>query len=197
MSIFKRKPDHIVTLIKNNSQHKHVSIDIETLGISADATITEIALTFFSPGYGIGDEYVYSVGDTISWDVEWVTQNRNIDAATVKWVLQQAVLAANIVKTDRTDLVDILSLITRLVNKHFVWAKGPDFDLVLLTNAFKQHNQEVPWMYYNGRDVRTEFHRNAEARKKWNIKNESPHTAKGDSLYQAKVLSLCLGNTNE
>ncbi|MBP2850546.1 3'-5' exonuclease [Dickeya oryzae] len=137
----------------------HVMIDLETLGKNKTAPVASIGAVFFEPETGeLGEKFYCRV------DFENDMKNGAIpDGDTVKWWLKQSPEA-------RAELVsdDAISL-WRAINKFEywltevaddldalkVWANSPSFDCVILVSAFERAEVNVPWKYWNERDVRT------------------------------------------
>ena len=59
---------------------------------------------------------------------------------------------------ERFDPKDALTAFRRWIKSSptsEVWAQGPTFDIVLLENAFRRYDIEIPWKFYEVRDART------------------------------------------
>ena len=127
----------------------NVVIDIETLSLQPNAIILSIGA-------------VAESGERIYTELDWEAQldTRHVDAKTAIWWGKQ---------TEQVPLLGKVSLGYCLVDlKHwladygqdklYIWARGPQFDIVILENAYRECCVEIPWKYKNVRDVRTALH---------------------------------------
>lgn len=167
---------------------KHVSIDLETLGKSANAAITQIGLAEFCPITG-------GIGRTTNIPV--TADSGVIDPSTVSWWLGQNEGA----QTDmRLAIEGGMSTCAALVELRqwvgdsdvYVWGNGATFDITILESAFDRANLYAPWQFYNVRDMRTIVHAAKELRgfDKDSIERVGTHhNAEADAVHQAKVIS--------
>lgn len=127
-------------------------LDLETLGTRPGATIVSIGCLSFVPGEPLENHFYRRV--------EVVGQGREIDAATVVWWASQP----EFVQRELTEISGRHPLKTALaqlaewfkrVQPEQVWAQDPDFDLVILRDAYEQQGMELPWKFWAGRSVRT------------------------------------------
>ena len=130
---------------------RHVMVDIETLGSKVGSVILSIGAVQFSPA-----PYTefYRRIDLASA----VLAGLSIDSNTVKWWKEQAVEAryAAFFCCGGVTLGEALKDFADFVDKDTaLWAKGPDFDCVLLEAAYQATGEKIPWSYRNTRDVRT------------------------------------------
>ena len=163
---------------------EHVSLDIETFGTSSECAIHEIALTFFNET---------ELGLTYSWRVDWLNQNRELGASTVQWwMTRPRVMRERVTdQTNRVSLDRALTEICTFVNKEqLVWANSPRFDCEFLIHALNQYKIKCPWDFRKERDFRTLLALSPIER--GIIKNDNPHTAAGDSKYQALLIMASL-----
>lgn len=136
-------------------------IDIETLGTNPNSCILTIGAIKFNRNKDIGDlkdcERFYiridqksceNLGmevnnDTLEW---WKNQNP-----------QSRYEALDNMK-NRIDIKDgLLELKKFIKDSKYIWANSPNFDCVILENAYKKCNLEVPWKFWNLRDCRTVY----------------------------------------
>jgi 3' exoribonuclease, RNase T-like len=158
---------------------KHISIDIETMGVKANAAIISIGAVLFDP-----QETVVAAlgGGTFYRKVDLASSIRaglQVDASTIMWWMQQSDDArAEFARKDkdnpRNALYEVLGDLVTWFEAHGgywgpegnsiqtpmrgdlrVWAKGPDFDCVILESAFAACQLKTPWKYSEKRDVRT------------------------------------------
>jgi len=135
-----------------------VMIDLETLSTSTNAAILTIgAIKFFrnkpiesldkcDTFYKRIDLYsCKSIGlesnkETIKW---WESQNSESKYEALK-------------NPDRITIKNALIEFSEWFNNsNLIWSHGDDFDCVILGNAFRKCNLEIPWKYWNTRDTRT------------------------------------------
>lgn len=127
-------------------------VDIETLGRLPGSVILSIgAVQFGDVGFGESFYRTIDVFDSL-------TAGLKIDESTIEWWRTQPE-SARAVAQDRNAMRSLDTALAELGyfvgSDDFVWAKGPDFDLVLLQSAYTLLNKRIPWKYKNARDVRT------------------------------------------
>ncbi|MCA7012054.1 3'-5' exoribonuclease [Dickeya dadantii] len=137
----------------------HVMIDLETLGKNKNAPVASIGAVFFEPKTGeLGERFYCCV------DFENDMKNGAIpDGDTIKWWLKQPTEArVELVSDDAIHLWDAVNKFSDWLtdnaddlNKVKVWANSPSFDCVILSAAFERAETDIPWNYWNERDVRT------------------------------------------
>ena len=132
-------------------------LDIETLCVLPTATILTIGAQGFDP---FSDRFTnvtyYERCDLESQD------GRTIDDSTVEWWGKQNADAQAEALGDegqpRIPLKDALEKLSKLIWKHSsIWANGTTFDMVILENAFRQNNINLPWKYWQVMDARTVY----------------------------------------
>lgn len=145
-------------------------VDIETLGLEPGSVITDIGVALFDPK-----------GDGVIRSAQWAiyvhdaqAQGLTIDWSTVEWWHRQESRTRDAIfdceLTQRSSLKQALSWLKEWVHGSCwwadappsgygipdrVWAKGPQFDHVLLEHAYRACGMMVPWQYKQPRDVRT------------------------------------------
>ncbi|QOL13274.1 3'-5' exonuclease [Dickeya dianthicola] len=137
----------------------HVMIDLETLGKNKNAPIASIGAVFFEPETGeLGEKFYCRV------DFEDDMKNGAIpDGDTIKWWLKQSPEArAELVSDDAIPVRDAVNQFSDWLTDNAdrlgglkVWANSPSFDCVILSAAFERAETDIPWNYWNERDVRT------------------------------------------
>ena len=111
---------------------KHVMVDIETLGTAPGSVIVSIGACRFNERE-IGSDRFYRPIDVMDSLMAGLTT----DPATVGWWrMQDKDARAALVpgRPLRETLLDFMKYVQAVDDTH-VWAKGPDFDLVLLAGA--------------------------------------------------------------
>ncbi len=116
------------------------------------------------------------------------------DRSTVKWWKEQSKEAQYEVfdHPDRIDIKDALAALSDFIkDSRTVWANSPNFDCVILENAFNKCKMTVPWKFWNLRDSRTVYalaRLNLTVFRK-NIEDEkSAHNALNDCIMQILAL---------
>ncbi|AYH25814.1 3'-5' exoribonuclease [Pectobacterium parmentieri] len=137
----------------------HVMIDIEALGKKANAPIGSIGAVFFHPVTGeLGERFYCRV------DFENDMLNGAIpDGDTIKWWLRQSSDArAELISDDACPIWDAVSQFSDWLTDNAesleslqVWANSPSFDCSILKSSFERTDTDIPWKYWNERDVRT------------------------------------------
>ncbi|PWD64937.1 MULTISPECIES: 3'-5' exonuclease [Pectobacterium] len=137
----------------------NVMIDLETMGANPKAPIASIGAVFFNPKTGeLGEQFYCRV------DFENDMLNGAVpDGDTIKWWLRQSSEArAELIRDDATpiwgavsELSDWLTDNAESLKTLKVWANSPSFDCIILKSAFERTDTDIPWNYWNERDVRT------------------------------------------
>ncbi|AIK13748.1 phage-related protein [Pectobacterium atrosepticum SCRI1043] len=137
----------------------HVMIDIETMGKNPRAPIASIGAVFFNPKTGeLGEQFYCRV------DFENDMLNGAVtDSGTIKWWLRQSPEAsAELISDDATPIWGAISQFSDWLTDNAeslktlkVWANSPSFDCTILKSAFERTEIDIPWNYWNERDVRT------------------------------------------
>lgn len=171
----------------------HIFLDLETLGIRYDAPILVIA------AYAVD-----SLGNKIArncWRID--PANAKLygepDPATVQWWSEQSEYAQELAfkQGPRLDVPEALAgleaFIKPLAEKYgdecFIWGNAPTFDCAILRYAYSVIGREVPWEFWQERDVRTVAWLGKwaghDAKKLLEFKGE-PHVALDDARHQAR-----------
>ncbi len=126
-------------------------VDIETLGTAPGSVILSIGACYFNED-GIGERF-YRPVDVFSSLMAGLT----VDQATVGFWRLQSEEAKGALRP-AVSLLEALGAFTEFITRPpapMLWAKGPDFDLVLLAAAYEALGSKKPWHYRVARDVRT------------------------------------------
>jgi DNA polymerase III epsilon subunit-like protein len=161
-------------------------IDIETVGLDIGSAIVEIGAVEFD-AHGIGETFHASVSPTSSQEA-----GLRIDADTLEWWLSEQPEVASEVLVGGEPLSDALTRFTawyRSIEPHEVWANSPSFDCEMLEHAGEQVGVDMPWDFYQERDLRTldSLPHGVELEQEG-----TEHTALDDALYQARLASEIL-----
>lgn len=128
---------------------KHCMIDLETLDLIPSAKIVSIGAVIFDPRYG-------KIGDRFYRELDYKAQkDRTHSKDTVSWWKGQPTAIRKQLqgKTPlESALIDLNSFLPSDVK---VWGCGPTFDISILEDAYRSLDSEIPWKFWNVRDVRT------------------------------------------
>lgn len=171
----------------------HIFLDLETLGIRYDAPILVIAAYAVDPmGVKIARNF---------WRID--PANAKLygepDPATVKWWSEQSEHAQEMAfkQGPRVDLPEALAGLEAFIkplaeiygDQCFIWGNAPTFDCAILRYAYSVVGRDVPWEFWQERDVRTMawFGKWAghDAKKLTEFSGE-PHVALHDVRHQAR-----------
>jgi len=133
---------------------KHVMIDLETLGTTADACILSIgAVRFDLLTDEIDDKGFYA---SVSVDSN-LAHKRRIQEDTLIWWFRQEVVAQAVFHETKQTLEDALIDLSDWLEdgENHVWSNGADFDLPMLAHAYASLGMEVPWKFWNSNCFRT------------------------------------------
>lgn len=168
----------------------NVMLDLETLGLHADAAIVSIGAVKFDPyGTELGDhddkEYepfyrALDLNDVVT------QQKRSVDGATLKWWLNQPYEPRAVFQEEnQVTLLTALAAFWEWYGAESLptWGNGAGFDNVILRNAFENTHGACPFSYYHDRCFRTlkALFPNVEY-----VKPSTPHHALWDAIAQAK-----------
>lgn len=134
-----------------------IMIDIETLSTRNDAVILTIGAVKFNVNKELDKtkQLYMRINLQSCKDLKMHT-----DRSTVKWWQEQSKEARYEVfeHPDRIDIKDALVKLAEFVKDgKYIWANSPNFDCVILENAFNKCKLEVPWKFWNLRDCRTVY----------------------------------------
>lgn len=140
-------------------------LDIETLGLRPDSVITQIALVPWiidSPN----QEFLPPVHLYLPLaPQELLIPPRVISAGTVLyWMKQSDEARERFNENDSTDMEELKAYVQNFVFRfqrfvgdqpYELWARGPQFDCVLVESLLAQFGLNIPWDYTKVRDLRT------------------------------------------
>lgn len=132
---------------------EHLMVDIETMGTDHNAAIMSIAAVEFNFDGETGQSFYQTVSLQSCLDI-----GLKMDADTIYWWLTQPEPARMAIASPVPLPIDVVlqDFVAWIGKREYqVWGNSPQFDLVILENAFKKCNLELPWKFYNERDVRT------------------------------------------
>jgi hypothetical protein len=141
-----------------------VMVDLETMSTRPNAAILTIGAVQFDPFGNDTEENIKAdrrrhFYETISFESN-EAEGRHFSAGTIKWWLGQSHAAQKALLNPTTHLRGALTGFRMWVNGctpkvDRVWAKSPEFDCIILKDAFDAVGEMWPFSYWNSRDVRT------------------------------------------
>lgn len=167
------------------NQLRHVMIDLETMGTKPNSAIVSIGAVIFDPRYGkVSDKTYYS-------ELDWESQGREICKDTAMWWESQSSEAREALH-GIDDLENSLKELAAFLPKDAkVWGNGSLFDIAMLEDAYRQHNIDIPWKFWNVRDCRTVLDMYESKRGGFNKKSGGVlHNALDDAKYQASYITM-------
>lgn len=177
---------------------RHVMIDIETVGKKPGNAIVSIGALEFFPEAGVfGEEFHFAINLTDS-----LLHGLTVDPGTVSWWRKQPQLAQQAITDNPTSLKSALHLLTQFLHcpeTHVIpknmpiWCRGTNFDPVMLEAAFAAAGMDLPWKYWQWRDMRTLL-KVCEEYKGYSepARDDTAHDALDDCRHQARVVTQCL-----
>jgi hypothetical protein len=176
----------------------HLSIDLETLGNSTDAAITQIGLAEFNIETG-------ETGRTKNILVTWNGEGR-VNASTLAWWFRQgdearARMAESLEKGVPLSgaLAQLSSFVRGIPDLEGVWGNGSTFDVTILDSAYQRDGGTAPWPFYAARDMRTIVDLAEKLHgfdKKAVERIGTHHEAADDAAHQARVISAAYAALN-
>lgn len=165
--------------------YEFVVVDLETLGVGANAVVAALGATLWRVGYGEVDALYVRI------DLD--QPGRAFDASTVAWWMRRAMEGAGaayeVVDDDRIDLSRALLRFAAFLPEGVdVWARGTDFDLAILAHAYRAMRMDAPWDFWRARDVRTAV----AVAKTLGVdvkRGKSPHNALADARLDAEIVA--------
>lgn len=161
----------------------HAMIDIETLGTEPDSVVLSVGAVKFDPYNSV------EPSKRMLWKPsanEQMTAGRSVMEDTLQWWAKQPKHIQDEAFTEdgRISLAHFMGDLNKyLVGVDKVWCQGPQFDMVILENLFKQFKQHRGWAFWQIMDCRTIFNMMpADPRK---AIQQDLHSADADAYYQA------------
>lgn len=176
---------------------KHIMLDLETLDSCPTAVVLSIGAVAFDPySTALGDRFYVELTDDIAAQQ---SRGRTISGGTVKWWMQQDVLATQVFATppmegvERVDTFDALDRFGRFVaangdDEVELWGNGADFDNIVLGSLYDAFGVRKPWSYRRNRCYRTMKNLGIGPRKAQIMHEGVAHNALDDAITQARHL---------
>lgn len=127
-------------------------LDWETLDTIPSARVLSVGISEFDPLTGeIGEEFYARFDTTSQYNID-----RTASADTIRWWGEQE----KSVREEAFSGKQPLSAFIRMFNgmcdgKTKVWGNGATFDISILEDIYRQAEAELPYKFWNVRDVRT------------------------------------------
>ena len=134
---------------------KNVMVDLETLGVTADAVIMSIGAVRFDLNGGIDEKEAFYASVSIDSNV---VLGRRVAESTLNWWMTQAPEPAKRVFTEpKQTLESALQDFAEWFGDEdtLIWSNGASFDIPMMEHAYMQLQMESPWKFYNSRCMRT------------------------------------------
>ena len=161
----------------------HAMIDIETLDSTPTSTVLSIGAVKFDP------YTMHEPRDRKLWRPcidDQVNVGRTISNDTLEWWAKQDAHVRDVTFTEegRLPAMDIMADMNRyLVGVDKIWCQGPQFDMVILEDMFRQFGHHTNWQFWQIMDCRTIFNMMpADPRK---AIQQNAHSADDDAYWQA------------
>lgn len=130
---------------------KNVMIDLETLGVTADAVIMSIGAVQFEMDGAVGSRFYASISIDSNLAV-----GRKIDEQSLIWWMTQDAAARKVFEEPKTSIeAALFDLSEWFPEEALVWSNGASFDIPMLEHAYSALDLESPWKFYNARCMRT------------------------------------------
>jgi hypothetical protein len=161
----------------------HAMIDIETLGTEPDCVVLSVGAVKFDP-YKLTDPHAKTLWRP-SAD-EQMDADRSVLESTLQWWAGQPqhIQDEAFTEDNRIPLDQFFKELNKyLVGVDKVWCQGPQFDMVILENLYKQFDHHMNWAFWQIMDCRTIFNMMPVDPRK--AIQQNLHSADEDAYYQA------------
>lgn len=173
-------------------EQSHVMIDLETLGTAQDTIVPIIGACIFSPTTGeITDTFYAHLNQK-----DQQTLGRTTTPATIEWWKQQSDAAKKELLKPGRPFKDVMEEFADfLPKKCVVWGNGATFDISILENCFRMLGMNIPWAFWDVRDVRTVVDLAGKLPKEYRVEKGEfkfegvAHNAADDARHQATYVS--------
>lgn len=171
----------------------HIMLDLETLDTRHSAVVLSIGATSFdTESLKINDTFYVELTNDIAAQEKVY---RTISGSTVKWWMQQDVMARRVFADPGENRVTTLEGLSRF--KQFVdaygkgvciWGNGADFDNIILGTLYEDMGMSKPWSYGKNRCFRTLKNLGLPRNYVAPGKTGTAHNALDDAIYQTHCL---------
>ena len=132
-------------------------IDIETLGTDPDSIILTVGAVKFDP-YSLHEPY-----DKVTWKLDIDAQEalgRQTSDSTLEWWAKQdpEIRERAFSEDGRISIDEFFKEFNRyLTGMKGIWCQGPQFDMVMIEDLYRQKLHHTSWKYWQVKDSRTLF----------------------------------------
>ena len=161
----------------------HAMIDIETLDTCPEATVLSVGAVRFDPFTAIEPNHRKLWRPMVS---EQLDAGRTASDDTIAWWAKQdaAVRETTFTEQGRIPVTHFFAELNKyLVGVDKIWCQGPQFDMVILENLFKQYEHHTNWAFWQIMDSRTIFNMMPVDPRK--AIQQNAHSADDDAYWQA------------
>lgn len=174
----------------------HIMLDLETLDTTSSAVVISIGAVAFDPyTTTLGEKFYVELTDDIAAQQ---ARGRTISGDTVRWWMQQDVLATQVFATppmdgvQRVNTFEALSRFGLFVAANGargveLWGNGVDFDNIILGSLYDAFGLCKPWSYSRNRCYRTIKNLGIGPRRP-KVREGVHHNALDDAITQARHL---------
>jgi hypothetical protein len=181
-----------------NNDPVRFMFDIETLSTRPDALILSLGVVVIDSAL----ETNYTVVAPPLWWYKTINResqkHRHIDVGTVEFWLDIAdtypraqsnsMMLTDVLYSLNSWLTIVAAYLKVPLTECEFWAKGTDFDFVILKDAYSSLGIPIPWQYNSIRDLRTVLKRTPKMVYTPKEENKELHNALGDAKFQAMQL---------
>lgn len=142
----------------------HIMLDLETLDTTPTAVVLSIGAVAFDPSTKtLGDKFYVEMTED---GAEQQKRGRTVSAETVRWWMQQDVLAKRVFAIPQAEGVERVNTYEALHRFNLfvaangdrtaeIWGNGADFDNIILGSLYDSFGMKKPWSYSRNRCYRT------------------------------------------
>lgn len=171
----------------------HVMVDIETLGTEPGCVILSVAAVRFNLETGVISDRFMKVVDIDSC----IKLGLGVDGGTLTWWFNQSEEAREHLKGKSNTIKSVLHSLSQFFRfGDQVWGNSARFDLGILADAYGKIGYELPWQFWNERDVRTLVSFKPEVKNEVVFEGE-PHNPIDDCIHQVNYCHLTWRLINE
>jgi DNA polymerase III epsilon subunit-like protein len=169
-----------------------VMLDLETFGVNSDSAIVVIGALKFTrdlPHVDIDKmDSFYRKVDSASCEAIGM----HIESATVSWWKKQAAdIREEVFSGDRIPIKQALSEFSEWYKGgSYIWSQGANFDIPILSTAYRRCGMTEPWSYWSARDTRTLYDVTGLSKK--DLPSEGAHNALKDCWRQVYGVKECV-----
>jgi hypothetical protein len=171
--------------METKETRNNIVIDIETLGRRNDAAITQIGIAAADSKFELLSKSLIQIDPRV-----WNSCKRTFSGETILWWLNQknGPVVNNQTLYSYQQAMDVLDKILASCGKDIIiWTKGT-MDLFCIKDLYEHFDRELPWQFWQPRDIRTA----KEFIKEWKTFENNNHNALDDALNQLRELKANL-----